>query len=98
MKCPKCGSGPRKDNWNRKGWYWLACDRRYNPSTGMYTPETALCRNIQLKAINADLLEALKIALPSVQWMADATDADPEDIERLAIVEQAIRKVEEQSQ
>ena len=49
----------------------------------------------RLKAINAELLEALEIARGSVQWMAEATDADPEDHERLAVVNEAIRKAKE---
>ncbi len=46
----------------------------------------------ELESTNAALLEALELAKGSVEWMADATDADPEDHERLAIVNEAIRK------
>lgn len=50
---------------------------------------------IHLEATNAALLEALKIAKDSVQWMADAVDADPRDLVKLEIVNQAIRKATE---
>ena len=46
----------------------------------------------ELETTNAELLEALLLAKGSVEWMACATDADPEDHERLAIVNKAIRK------
>jgi len=32
----------------------------------------------------AALRRAIELALPAVEWMADAVDADPEDEERLA--------------
>lgn len=60
MICPDCDSGRRGDGFNRNGWFWLECNRRYNPSIDAYSPENAHCRNIQLEAINADLLEACK--------------------------------------
>ena len=60
MNCPDCGSDEREDGCNRKGWYWLACDRRYNPSTGIYTPENLRCRYIQLEAENEELTRYLE--------------------------------------
>ena len=48
-----------------------------------------------LETANAELLEALEIALASVEWMAGATDADPADHERLATVQAVIRKAKE---
>ena len=48
-----------------------------------------------LETANAALLEALEIALASVEWMAGATDADPADHERLATVQAVIRKAKE---
>lgn len=38
-----------------------------------------------------ELEEALRIALDSVQWMADAPDADLEDIGRLVVVTDALK-------
>ena len=54
--------------------------------------EVANSEVYKLEDQNAALLEALTLAKDSVQWMADATDADPEDHERLAVVNEAIRK------
>ena len=48
-----------------------------------------------LETANAELLEALEIALASVEWMAGATDADPADHERLATVQAVICKAKE---
>lgn len=47
---------------------------------------------IHLEATNAALLEALLAAEGAVSFMAQATDADPEDYERQRIVQEAIRK------
>ena len=44
---------------------------------------------------NAALLEALIVAEGAVSFMAQATDADPEDYERKRIVDEAIRKATE---
>ena len=44
---------------------------------------------------NAELVEALYLGRDACQWMADATDSDPEDHERLAIVVNAIQRVDE---
>ena len=46
----------------------------------------------ELEAENAKLGRVLVIAKDSVQWMADATDADPEDFERLALVNDALKR------
>ena len=43
-----------------------------------------------LAEINADLLKALRVAKGALEWMADATDSDPEDHERLELVNNAI--------
>ena len=48
--------------------------------------------NARLIAAAPELLEALQEALGSVEFMAGATDADPEDHERLALVKAAIAK------
>ncbi len=70
-------------------------------SIEIYCP---LCRNIMLwveakRRINAfdDLLEALEQAKGAVEWMADATDSDPEDHEMLEIVNKAIAKARGES-
>jgi len=65
--------------------------------TGGLTDEANARFIVQACNSHADLLEALKIALSAVEWMAEATDADPEDHERLVLVTEAIRKAEEQS-
>ena len=49
MKCPDCGSGRRSDGYHREGWYWLECDRRYNPETDTYSPKNNWCKLCQLE-------------------------------------------------
>lgn len=49
MRCPDCGSGRREDDFNRNGWFWLECHRRYNLIHNAYSPENEHCRNIQLE-------------------------------------------------
>ena len=64
MQCPDCGSCRRGDGYNRDGWYWLECGRRYNPVTDVYSPPNFYCKNIQLEAEYKELhtacLEYLK--------------------------------------
>ena len=43
-----------------------------------------------LETSRADLLEALEQAKGAVEWMAGATDSDPEDHKRLELVNKAI--------
>ncbi len=47
-----------------------------------------------LKEENVRLRKGLTVALDSVQWMADAIDADQEDRERLAFVVKALMEGE----
>ena len=90
----KCG-----DSYNLLG----GDDKVIMTLTGLWFPSTRQIEMFEdiarliVTACNchADLLEALKVALASVEWMADATDADPEDHERLAVVTKAIRRAEE---
>lgn len=46
----------------------------------------------KLEQAVSELGKALEIALGAVEYMASATDADPEDHERLALVQRAIAK------
>lgn len=55
MRCPDCGSGRRADGYNREGWYWLECSRRFNPERDSYGPPTPSCRRIILEATNKRL-------------------------------------------
>ena len=57
MKCFDCGSGRREDGYNRLGWYYLDCGRRYNPQLDMFGCRTNLCRLVQCKAEIAALVE-----------------------------------------
>jgi len=59
MQCPDCGSCRRGDGYHREGWYWLECDRRYNPETDTYSPENNRCRLKQ----SDDEIETLKETL-----------------------------------
>jgi len=63
IQCPDCGSGRRSDGYHRGGWYWLECDRRYNPETDEYSPENNWCRLKQRDAERETMkedVEALK--------------------------------------
>jgi len=42
--CPDCGARLREDGFNRYGWYWLECGRRYNPGRGTFAYRTNSCR------------------------------------------------------
>ena len=46
----------------------------------------------EIEECNTNLLEALEEAKGAVEWMAGATDSDPEDHERLELVNKAIAK------
>ncbi len=50
--------------------------------------------NAHLIAAAPELLGALEVALVYVEFMASAIDADPEDHERLALIQNAIAKAE----
>lgn len=57
-KCPDCGAERRADQYNRSGWYWLECDRRYNPDLDEYSHENSWCKLNQLQAEVDELREA----------------------------------------
>lgn len=60
MQCPDCGSGRRIDGYHRDGWYWLGCDRRYNPEIGEYSPENNWCRLRQRDAERETMKEEVE--------------------------------------
>ncbi len=53
--------------------------------------------NAELIAAAPELLEALTLAKGAVEWMAGATDSDPEDHELLEVVNKAIAKARGES-
>lgn len=69
MQCPDCGSGRRSDGYHREGWYWLECDRRYNPETDTYSPENNWCRLKQRDAEIETLKRATKVLKPA--WVCE---------------------------
>ena len=79
MQCPDCGSCRRGDGYNRDGWYWLECGRRYNPDTDVYSPPNSRCKLYQLKREYAEFRAEIRGALPqpsnpavSNKWIVDA--------------------------
>lgn len=69
MQCPDCGSGRRIDGYHREGWYWLGCDRRYNPETDTYSPENNWCKLKQRDAEYETLKRATEALKPA--WVCE---------------------------
>ena len=69
MRCPDCGSGRRSDGYHREGWYWLECDRRYNPETDTFSPENNWCKLKQRDAERETMKEELEALKPA--WVCE---------------------------
>lgn len=85
-QCPNCGAGRRSDGYNRDGWFWLECERRYHPPTSLYyerwSPVTDRCRLRALKnGLRRAHIEMLSIQ-SKIEIMIEAGDGGPKDIQR----------------
>ncbi|HEC65091.1 MAG TPA: hypothetical protein ENI23_07355 [bacterium] len=80
-------------SWKFEGGEWIiGLNGQRIAQVQNYTPN--YLDNGELMAAAPDLLKALKQAKSAVEWMAEATDSDPEDQELLELVNETIGKAE----
>ena len=86
VNCPDCGSPMRDDGFNRLGWYYGECGRRYNPRLGLWDAGLAatgclrrrLDRAVTLLAqprpatINGSLILRLRTRRETEGWLKDS--------------------------
>jgi len=76
LHCPDCGAPMRLDAFNRNGWYYAECDRRYSPKLGEWSPAPVTpCLKRQRDVLHTRLEEAKELEALWREWFKD--DGDP---------------------